>query len=63
MYVKFCPIGAKGCVACDHGKKKLPLVPGEVYQVLEVNKEGFYILMGWGSMIFDPKCFVNVAER
>ncbi len=44
------------CTNCDHGRCHLPLDINKEYDVVR-EEEGFYELMGWGSMKFKANCF------
>ena len=44
------------CTKCDHGKCKLPLEVNKEYIVVNIEDDKF-MLMGWGSMRFNPECF------
>ena len=48
------------CKQCDHGRCNLPLIENEIYKVVNI-KDEMYQLMGWGSMLFNPECFIDVV--
>lgn len=47
------------CKKCDNGRCSLPLEENRKYLIVGISDSNKFILDGWGSMEFQPECFIE----